>query len=319
MSHAPQPLHTPAGRRCLLCGGGAENRVWTLTGTEVRALWRAAGRELSEGAFVGLAPDAEVAQFECGACGFRFFDPALAATGKFYEELQQGDYYVSTRPEFAFALELARQEKLKTVLDVGGGDGAFLDGARAAGHTTLALELNAHAAAVTAGKGHRTLQRRLEDVSPAELDGGVDMLTLFQVVEHVSAPVEFLQSAARLVRRGGLLIVAVPNNDGMHVLLPYDPANLPPHHVSRWRARDLDQLGAACGLTVAARGADELFGGPMREFWLLHNRLAPAIGRRAHPGGAWLPAAVSWLYRKLGCRHFFPHRGLSIYAAYRKP
>ena len=318
MSRAIQPS-APTGLRCLLCGGVPSGAVWTVTGADVRALWRAAGRPLAEAAFAGLPPDLAVPQHECGTCGFRFFDPGLAGSGTFYEELEQRDYYVQNRPEFEFALALARREQSKSVLDVGGGDGAFLDQARAAGLTTHALELNAHAAAVTARKGHRTLHRRLEEVTAADLDGGVDLLTLFQVVEHVPAPVAFLQSAARLVRSGGLLIVAVPNNDGMHVLLPYDPANLPPHHVSRWRARDLDQLGAACGLTVAARGADELFGGPMREFWLLHNRLAPAIGRRPHPGGAWLPAAVSWLYRKLGCRHFFPHRGLSIYAAYRKP
>ena len=311
-SPAPPP-------RCLLCGAAPRSAVWTLNGADVRALWRAGGTPLDESAFAGLAAEREVSQFECGQCGFRYFDPALAGGAAFYEALERGSYYVKQRPEFAFALDLARREKVQTVLDVGGGDGAFLDLARAAGLTTHALELNAHAAAVAAGKGHRVLQRRLEDVTPAELAGGVDLLTLFQVVEHVPAPVAFLQSAARLVKPGGLLIVAVPNNDGMHVLLPYDPANMPPHHVSRWRAHDLDRLGTACGLTVAARGADELHGRPMKEFWLMHNRLAPVIRRRPHPGGAWLPTLVTGLYRKLGCRHYFPHRGLSLYHAYRKP
>lgn len=315
----PIQLPAPSGLRCLLCGGVPNGAVWTVTGADVRALWRAAGRPLSEAAFEGLATEREVTQFECGDCGFRFFDPSLAGGGNFYQELEQGDYYVKSRPEFDFALELGRREKIKSVLDVGGGDGAFLDHARAAGLTTFALELNAHAAELAARKGHRTLHRRLEDVTPAEVDGGVDMLTLFQVVEHVPEPVAFLKSAARLVKNGGLLIVAVPNNDGMHVLLPFDPANMPPHHVSRWRVRDLEKLGAVCGLPVAALDADPLHGRPMKEFWLLHNRLAPAIGRRPHPGGAWLPSVFTWLYRKLGCRHFFPRRGLSIYAAYRKP
>lgn len=312
-------LPAPSGLRCLLCDGTPKRRVWTLTGADVRTLWRAAGRPLAETAFAELPAEREVAQFECGACGFRFFDTRLAGSGKFYEALDHGDYYVKNRPEFDFALNLARGGNIKTVLDVGGGDGAFLDSAREAGLTTSALELNAHAAAVTAGKGHRTLQKRLEEVTPGELDGGVDLLTLFQVVEHVPEPVAFLRSAARLVKSGGWLVVAVPNDAGMYALLPFDPAGMPPHHVSRWRARDLDRLGAACGLTTVARGADPLHGRPMLEFWLLHNRLAAAIGRPPHPGGTWLPKIVSWLYRKLGCRHYLPLHGLSIYAAYRKP
>jgi SAM-dependent methyltransferase len=312
-------LSAPIGLRCLLCGGVPSSAVWTLTGTEVRNLWRTAGRQLSEAAFQGLSADREVTQYACGECGFRFFDPGLAGMAKFYEELELGDYYVKNRPEFDFALKLCRCEHITSVLDVGGGQGAFLDRAREAGLTTFALELNAHAAEAAARKGHRTLNRRIEEVTPAELDGGVQMLTLFQVVEHVPDPVTFLQHAARLVKSGGLLLVAVPNNAGMHVLNPFDPANMPPHHVSRWRECDLERLGASCGLTTVARGADSLHGRPMLEFWLAHNRLSAAIGRRPHVGGTWLPQTVSWLYRKLGCRHYFPRRGLSIYFAYRKP
>ena len=310
---------TPPPLRCLLCNGAALDVVWKLTGADVRALWSALGRNLSEPAFGPLASQREVAQYECRRCGFRFFDPGLAGGGKFYEELEQGGYYVEGRPEFDFALALSRDEGAKSVLDVGGGEGAFLDLARGAGLATFAVELNARAAELCARKGHRTLQKLLEEISPAELDGGVDMLTLFQVVEHVPDPRAFLRQAARLVKSGGLIIVAVPNNLGQHQVHPYDPANMPPHHVSRWRMRDLERLGAECGLRVAARGADPLYGAGLEGFWLIHNRLAGAIGRPQHPGGTWLPKSLSFLYRKLGCRHYFPRRGLSIYVAYRKP
>ena len=309
----------PPELRCLLCDGASLSVVWSLTGAEVRALWRECGRTLTEAAYGTLTPAHAVSQFECTTCGFRFFDPALAGGGEFYEQLEQGGYYVGTRPEFDFALRLCRREQLKSVLDVGGGTGAFLDLARQKNLTTFAVELNGPAAEVCAGKGHRTLRKRLEEIAPADLDGGVDMLTLFQVVEHVPDPRAFLGAAARLVRSGGLIVVAVPNNAGQHVLLPFDPANMPPHHISRWRKVDLDRLGAACGLSTVVRGADQLYGQGIEGFWLLHNRLAHALGRSPHPGRHWLPATLSFLYRKLGCRHYLPRRGLSIYAAYRKP
>jgi 2-polyprenyl-3-methyl-5-hydroxy-6-metoxy-1,4-benzoquinol methylase len=309
----------PPGLRCLLCGGSTFTTVWRLTGEDVRTLWKTRGLHLSEGAFGPLTPQRECAQFECCACGFRFFDPSLAGNGKFYEELEQRDYYVVTRPEFDFALQISRREHLKSVLDVGGGDGAFLDRARAAGLTTFAVELNAHAAEICARKGHQTLRKLLEDISPREVGGGVDILTLFQVIEHVPDPITFLRQAATLVRSGGIIVVAVPNNRGQHVVLPFDPANMPPHHVSRWRMRDLQQLGAKCGLRIVARGADILYGAGLAGFWLAHNRMAVAIGRSPHPGGEWLPKILSFVYRKLGCRYYFPRRGLSIYVAYRKP
>lgn len=315
----PSNSAAPSELCCLLCGAAETGIVWSLTGADARVLWRTLGHDFSEAALGALTPEREVAQFECRACGFRFFDPALAGGGKFYEELARAGYYVESRPEFDFALDLCRRESMKSVLDVGGGEGAFLDRARSAGLATVAVELNANAAAACAQKGHRTLQKLLEEISPEELDGGVDMLTLFQVVEHVPDPRAFLRHAARLVKSGGLVIVAVPNNSGQHVLLPFDPANMPPHHVSRWRARDLDRLGADCGLTVAARGADVLYGRAIEGFWLLHNRLAAAVHRAPHPGGSWLPKLISFLYRMTGCRHYFPRRGLSIYAAYRKP
>ena len=240
-----------------------------------------------------------------------------------FREVQDRDLagyrvYVSDRPEFAFALKLCRREAAKSVLDVGGGEGAFLDQARNLGIKTFALELNAQAAEICARHGHRTISKPLEEVSIAECDGGVDVLTLFQVIEHVPKPRVFLEHAARLVRSGGLIIVAVPNNAGIHVLLPFDPANMPPHHVSRWRKTDLDGLGSACGLTTVARGADVLYGRGIQEFWLTHNRLAAVVGREPHRGGVWLPKTISFLYRKLGVRDYFPRRGLSIYSAYRK-
>ena len=134
-----RPLNSAASSelRCLLCGGDRLGTVWSLTGADVRVLWQTLGHDFSEPALGALTPEREVAQVECRACGFRFFDPSLAGGGKFYEELARAGYYVTSRPEFDFALDLCRRAGAKSVLDVGGGDGAFLDHARGAGLTTV--------------------------------------------------------------------------------------------------------------------------------------------------------------------------------------
>lgn len=309
----------PASPSCLLCGHAAVREVWRLDGRAVRRLLSEKNHALSEAAFGALRPETPVELFGCRSCGFRFFDPAFAGSAKFYEELEQSDYYVKHRPEFDFALRLCRRTGARKILDVGGGEGAFLDHAKTAGLRTFGVELNERAAKISAGKGHTIIQKQLEAISPAELDGGVDALTLFQVVEHVPDPRAFLTAAARLVRPGGLLIVSVPNDRGVFRLFPWDPLNLPPHHVSRWRRADLKRLGGACGLRWFAGGADVLYGSGIEQFLIAHNHLARAVGRPARFGGEWFPKMISFLYRKLGCRHYGPRWGLSIYAAYQKP
>ena len=79
----------PPELRCLLCNGASLSVVWSLSGAEVRALWRECGRALTEAAYGGLTPAHAVSQFECGTCGFRFFDPALAGAGNFTRSLNR--------------------------------------------------------------------------------------------------------------------------------------------------------------------------------------------------------------------------------------
>ncbi len=61
-----------------------------------------------------------VSQFECRACGFRYFDPALAGHGIFYAELERNGYYVENRTEFEFALKLCQSAGAYSVLDSDG-------------------------------------------------------------------------------------------------------------------------------------------------------------------------------------------------------
>lgn len=313
MSTVELPSINPA-LHCLLCHAANSRVVWQISGRELRELFKVGSRTLSDAAFGRITPDFMISLHQCQPCGFEFFDPALAGSGEFYEELEQTVYYPETRPEFGFALDFCAERKVRRLIDVGCGDGAFLDRVRAHGVNTLGLELNEHAAAAAAAKGHLVLSKDLAQVTPEELGGHVEFLTLFQVIEHVPDPCGFLRLAAGLVAPGGYLMISVPNRFGSCRLIPYDPANLPPHHVSRWREKDLVALSVACGLRTVENGADPLYGGDLLKFALLHNRLASAIGRRPRVGGEWLPKLLSFAYRKLGLRHFLPFRGPSIYA-----
>lgn len=303
---------------CPLCGGDSVEIVERLSGTRLRALWEAVGNPLSDAALGDITPQSAVDLHRCGACGFRFFDPTLAGSAFFYEELMAGRPYPSTSPEFASAVRFAADHGVRKILDIGGGEGAFLDLAKIAGFETLGIELNRNASKVAGAKGHRMFDRPMEEISDDDLGGGADMVTLFQVVEHVPAPVEFVRAASSLVRPGGYLLVAVPSSKRMLGLLHHDPLDWPPHHISRWRPADLSKLGERAGLDLVQSGADPFLGSSLVWAADLHRKLESAIGNKPFPLNRTLVKSASLIYRGLRMKHFMPFHGLSIHAVFRK-
>lgn len=303
---------------CLLCGSAKLTVVATLSGAQLRRLWAALDNEIGEDAYGAIKPETAVNLHRCDSCGFRFYDPAFAGTGEFYEELMVKKTYPLGSPEFAHAIDFAARHGIREVMDVGGGEGAFLDLAVKAGLRTSGVELNRHASEVAAGKGHRMFNKYLEDISLEELGGGTELLTLFQVVEHVPDPVGFVVSASRLVKPGGFVSIAVPSDRRMLGLLDNDPADWPPHHVSRWRPADLRFLGERAGLELVDEAANPLFGASIPWACELHDKLELALGRAPLRIPRPLIRFATFGYRGLKLQKVLPFHGLSIRAIFRK-
>lgn len=309
----PDPVH------CILCRSPRIRPADRITGKQILDLWKTSGHELSDGALGCIRRDSNIELYLCENCGFKFYNPLFAGSGEFYEELMSDKKYPDASPEFSFALGHAKTHNLRNVIDVGCGEGAFLDMARAAGLRTWGVELNRNAAQVAESRGHQMFQMMMEEIPNQDLEGGADLLTLFQVVEHVASPVDFVRSASRLVRPGGYVVVGVPSERRMLGLLHYDPANWPPHHVSRWRPIDLDRLATETGLALVKQGHDTLYGRAIEWAFDYHNRFAAVLGRKTIPFAGFWGKTISCLYRYLGCKRYSGLHGLSIYAIFQKP
>lgn len=309
----------PSSIRCLLCDGPGSSSLAALSSAELLQLWAALGVRFSDAALGPLLQTRRVELRQCPRCGFRFFDSSLIGNSAFYRELQeQIPTYYPTRPEFFRALKLAKREGLESVLDVGCGSGTFLDLASEQGLRTSGIEVNEAAAGMARKKGHTIHPVDLGRLRQAGVEAP-DLITLFQVLEHVAAPRQIVQDAKALLRPGGFIAVGVPNDKGLYQVCPLDPHQWPPHHISRWRLRDLACLGRQCGLEIAGMGSDRLLGGEWEYFWKLHNKLAAAIDRKGRPGKKLLPKLVSLFYRKTGLKYVFPRWGTNIYIFYRTP
>jgi SAM-dependent methyltransferase len=298
---------------CPLCRCTELAHIDELSGKKIKLLWKEWGNEFSDDALRNLPDDVAVVLHECRQCGFAFFDASLAGGESFYRELDREGYYCPTRPEFARSIEFARQKKLKRILDVGCGSGAFLDLVKGAGFEACGIELNQSAAEKARAKGHFVFENLLHELDPVKTGGGFDLITFFQVLEHVSDPVAIMKEAKTLLNPNGFISAAVPSADGIYRLVPYDPHQWPPHHISRWRIADFTRLAEAAGMKLIESGGDILFGRQIEQAWNLHNRLAPVVGKRKLWGGKILPKVISLVYRKAGLKYIFPSWGSSIY------
>jgi SAM-dependent methyltransferase len=137
------------------------------------------------------------------------------------------------------------------LLDIGCGHGLLLDEARARGYETVGLEVSAASAAF----GRQQYGLEIREQTLEQLDDGeqFDVITLIDVLEHLSDPVAAIQRCHELLAPNGVLCVVTP-----------DPASLTARIAGRrWWAlvpahsyliphKTLLELLIARGLVIAA-------------------------------------------------------------------
>lgn len=103
----------------------------------------------------------------------------------------------------------------RRILDVGSGDGRFLEILRAAGAPEWRLEgveIDPKAAAACQAKGFPTRVGRVEDYDDA---GGFDAVVMLQLIEHVEDPALICERVFALLKPGGHFIIETPNLAGL--------------------------------------------------------------------------------------------------------
>jgi 2-polyprenyl-3-methyl-5-hydroxy-6-metoxy-1,4-benzoquinol methylase len=118
------------------------------------------------------------------------------------------------------------------MLDVGCGNGWYLEQMAKRGWNVVGFEQNAeHAAALSNQLGITVLS---DAASLAREAGTFDLITMNFVFEHLATPRPMLELVARCLRPGGQLYVSIPNIDGREARLFKDRwLHLdPPRHIS---------------------------------------------------------------------------------------
>lgn len=101
------------------------------------------------------------------------------------------------------------------LVEVGPGFGTFATLATTSGSfgRVITVERTPDMAQACRQRGVTVIERAVEDVSPDEI-GSADVAVSFEVIEHLFDPARYIRSMARLLRRGGLLLLTCPNGEG---------------------------------------------------------------------------------------------------------
>ncbi len=178
----------------------------------------------------GLSP--EDPRFEvrrCPSCGFGLTVPALPASkiGAYYPPA----YYGRDNVRFHWSIEaLVRLFRLRRawlisrlcepgpVLDMGCGRGILLSSLRRAGYEPLGVEISDQAA--WHARERLKLEVRTGDFLALPLpEEHFTAVVFWHSLEHLKEPLKALRRARTLLRRGGLLVVAVPNSESWQARL----------------------------------------------------------------------------------------------------
>jgi 2-polyprenyl-3-methyl-5-hydroxy-6-metoxy-1,4-benzoquinol methylase len=190
--------------------------------------------------------------YQCNDTGYRFYHPAdLDGDGLFYANLQQrlGDgYYHDWKFENQLAYDFMNPGD--RVLDIGCGVGKFLDRAKEKAGEATGLELNEKAVEVCRRKGLTVFNERIEKHREQKKEH-YDMVCMFQVLEHICDVQGFLENALAVLKKGGKLVVGVPNNEPyFQGYDKYCTLNLPPHHMGLWNRQVFEKTAPLFGLKI---------------------------------------------------------------------
>jgi SAM-dependent methyltransferase len=188
----------------------------------------------------------EVGVYRCDT-GFGFYYPfSLVGDESLYRSLFTLEWkHQEDRWEHETALPYIRSGD--KVLDVGCSEGYFLAKAQNKGAAAFGIELNKKAAAIAKEKGIHVHEGLLQQHQPIAL---YDVVTSFQVLEHVAEPLAFIQECIRVLRPGGTLVIGVPNDDSFISLDPDNILNQPPHHMGLWNRKSLTALATFTNLDI---------------------------------------------------------------------
>lgn len=171
-------------------------------------------------------------------------------------------------------LKLAGREPVR-LFDVGTGDCRHFADMRLHGAFDCSgVEINPEMVQKARETGYEVHQGTLEDLDISELEGRFDVVTMYQLLEHVESPARVLEKAFRLLRPGGSVLGQLPCADSFERALfgRYWAGYHYPRHLQAFTREGLKTVLLKVGFeNIAIQAALHLQAGLSLQNWIVGN------------------------------------------------
>lgn len=188
---------------------------------------------------------------KCTKCGFVFAKqiPTEQELIEYYNGYGRNDYLspITIKRYNELLDKFEKFRKTNKILDVGCGIGYFLEVAKKRGWEVYGTEYTEEALTICNSKGITMKEGKLIDNM---FDcNNFDVITSFEVLEHINNPLEEIELFHKFLRSGGLVYLTTPNFNSLlryKLKEKYDVITYP-EHLSYFTPRTLNNLFNSCG------------------------------------------------------------------------
>lgn len=161
---------------------------------------------------------------KCQHCSFYFINPPLELTESDWRYLYDNNYFVENSKWFTKKRKIDSKERIlkaaqfnkndiKTFLDIGCGEGYSLIEAADKGWNVYGVDITDHRNELAKSKNISFIN---SDLINSKLPSDFfDIVYLDSVLEHVYNPSDYLSEIRRILKKGGILYLGVPNEDSL--------------------------------------------------------------------------------------------------------